>query len=303
MNEILSIISQNLLKTNDSSRLFHGRGRKWPGLEHMVIDFYSPDLLITLYKESSNEFIDELVNILNAIPNRSFENILLQKRYLSRPELIAIKGSIPNIAFAKERGSKFHLKFTDIQNIGFFLDMALGRQMLERISENKKVLNLFSYTCSLSIAALKGKAQSVVNVDMSKAALSVGESNHLLNNIDLRKTKFLPYDIMKSWNNIKKYGPYDIVVIDPPTNQGDSFKVERDYYKIVKRLNEMTSPEAVVIACLNSPYLTSQFLIELFSEHAPDFRLKEILYSAFQSMEVNPEVGLKIVVFEKKGSV
>ncbi|MDD4973230.1 MAG: class I SAM-dependent methyltransferase [Bacteriovorax sp.] len=301
MKDLQQIVIQNLLKTKESSRIFHGRGRLWAGFEHVVIDYFSPHLLITIYKEkeSEAEFIKELVQSLKEIPDLVIENILLQKRYLSRPELIAVEGSIPTIAEALERGSKFNLKFGDTQNIGFFLDMSPGREMLERISQNKKVLNLFSYTCSLSVAALKGEASGVVNIDMSKAALSVGESNHLLNKLDMNKVRFLPYDIMKSWNKIFKFGPYDIVVIDPPTNQGDSFKVERDYYKIVKRLNEMTNNEAVIMACLNSPHLTSQFLIDLFKEHAPEFKFEEIIYSAFNSMETNPEEGLKIVVFKK----
>lgn len=299
MKPLQQIVKQNLLKTKESSRLFHGRGRFLAGLEHVVIDYYSPHLLITLYKESSAEFIDELVQSLKEIPDLLVENILLQKRYLSRPELIVIEGFIPTSATALERGSRFHLKFGDTQNIGFFLDMSPGREMLERISKNKKVLNLFSYTCSLSVAALKGEAKTVVNIDMSKAALSVGESNHLLNKLDMNKVRFLSYDIMKSWNNIFKHGPYDIVVIDPPTNQGDSFKVERDYHKIVKRLNEMTSNEAVIMACLNSPHLTSQYLIDLFKEHAPEYKFQGIIYSAFSSMDVNPEEGLKIVVFKK----
>jgi 23S rRNA (cytosine1962-C5)-methyltransferase len=283
----------------DARRLFHGRGRLSPGLEHIVIDYYAPNLLITLYKEAEASVLDKLIESLKESYDLVVENILLQKRYLARPELTALVGSIPSSAIAIERGSKFNLKFGETQNIGFFLDMSPGREMLERISKNKKVLNLFSYTCSLSVAAFKGEASSVVNLDMSKAALVVGESNHQINEIDNRKAYFLSHDIMKSWSKISRLGPYDVVVIDPPTNQGDSFKVERDYYKIVKRLNEMTNIEGIVMACLNSPYLTSQFLIDLFIEHAPEFQFQEIIYSAFSSMEANPEEGLKIAIFKK----
>jgi 23S rRNA (cytosine1962-C5)-methyltransferase len=283
----------------DSRRLIHGRGKLSPGLEHIVVDYYAPHLLITLYKETEVDVVDKLIQSLKESPELSIKNILLQKRYLARPELIVLEGILPNDAIAIERGSKFHLNFGETQNIGFFLDMSPGRELLERISLNKKVLNLFSYTCSLSVAALKGGASRVVNLDMSKAALVVGENNHRLNGIEPRKVRFLSHDIMKSWGKISKLGPYDIVVIDPPTNQGDSFKVDRDYYKIVKRLNEMTNNQSTVLACLNSPYLTSQFIIDLFSEHAPEFKFQEVLYSGFSDMEANPEEGLKIVILSK----
>ncbi len=293
MENILSIIKGNFSPEGSCSRLFHGRGNLYPGLEHVVVDYYPPTLLITLYKEASPDLLSEL----SLFPA---ENILVQKRYLPRPELFALKGVVPSVAIAIEKNLKFNLKFGTSQNIGFFLDMATGRDWLLKHSQNKKVLNLFSYTCSLSVAALKGGAIGVANFDMSKAALSTGEENHRLNQIDLKKVKFLPYDIMKSWSKVAKFGPYDIVIIDPPTNQGDSFKVERDYYKIIKRMKDLTSEDAIILACLNAPHLKTDFLKDLFLEHAPEFKFQEIIPSAFHLMEKNPEEGLKICLFQKK---
>lgn len=296
MNTLSAIIRDNLSDEDRSVRLFHGRGKKFPGLEHISIDRYSNSLLITLYKETTPELFSQILEAVDCVAS---ENILIQKRYLSRPTLEALKGIIPKEEVAKENSLRFHLKFGESQNIGFFLDMYPGRSLLQSLSLNKKVLNLFSYTCSLSVAALHGGALEVTNIDMSKSALAVGEANHHLNGFG-SKARFLAYDIMNSWKKVFKHGPYDVVVIDPPTNQGDSFKVERDYYKIVKRLAEMTSRDAVVMACLNSPYLTSQFLIDLFLEHAPEFQYEKTIYSAFRAMEVNPEEGLKIVIMKRK---
>ncbi|MFA6236814.1 MAG: class I SAM-dependent methyltransferase [Bacteriovorax sp.] len=296
MNNLLSIVGGNLPADDRSVRLFHGRGKKLPGFEHVTIDFYKPTLLITLFKEVSPALMDTILQSVVEIPA---ENILIQKRFLSRPVLEVFKGSIPDFAVAIEGALKFNLKFGEFQNIGFFLDMYLGRKWLESMSANKNILNLFSYTCSLSVAAMKGGASQVVNVDMSKAALSAGAENHRLNNISLKNVKFFPYDVMNSWGRIAKPGPYDIVIIDPPTNQGDSFKVERDYYKIVKRLWDMTTDDALIMACLNSPHLKSNFFIDLFSEYAPEFEFQKVIHSAFHSMEQDAEEGLKIVVFKR----
>ena len=296
MENLFSIISKNISSDNSCSRLFHGRGNRYLDYEHIVVDFYPPVLLITLYKDKPNteEFLQEVLSF-------PAENILVQKRYLPRPEWIVLKGALPNSSIAQEGGMKFELALGTFQNIGFFLDMARGREWLLKNSKDKRVLNLFSYTCSLSVAALKGGAYEVYNFDMSKAALSVGQKNHRLNDIDQKKVKFMPFDIMKSWSKVTKPGPYDIIIIDPPTNQGDSFKVERDYYKIVKRLSEMTSENAIVLACLNSPYLKSDFLAQLFSEHASGFEFLEIIPSAFAEMEIDVEAGLKILLFKKRG--
>lgn len=279
---------------NSCKRIFHGRGGLTPGLEHVVVDSFPPTLFITLYKETNVDLLKDFLSL-------PYENILIQKRYLPRPELDVYKGNLSETPIAHELGCSYLLKFGTSQNIGLFLDMKNGREWLMNPAQtkDKRVLNLFAYTCSLSVAALKGGAEMVVNVDMAKGALSTGKENHRINEIDSHKVKFLSYDILNSWNNIARGGPYDIIVIDPPTNQGDSFKVERDYYKIVKRLNSMTHPGAIIMACLNSPYLKSDFLLKTFAEHAPEFHYKEKIDSAFSCMEADPEEGLKVLLFTK----
>lgn len=288
----LKISSIGFAMDMSARRIFHGRGGLTPGLEHVVVDSFPPTLLITLYKETD-------LSSLKSFLDLPYDNILIQKRYLQRPELEVVKGSLPQNPQAHELGCHYQLKFGTTQNIGFFLDMKPGREWLMRNAKDKRVLNLFAYTCSLSVAALKGEAEMVVNVDMAKGALAIGKENHLLNGIDSHRVKYLAYDILNSWNNIARNGPYDIVVIDPPTNQGDSFKVERDYAKILRRMNSMTNPQAELMVCLNSPYLDFSFLKNLLNEHAPEFQVTEVIQSGFHDFEAFPEKALKILICKK----
>jgi len=299
MQNLANIIQKNNTLINEECcRLFHGRGKKWSEFSHLSIDWYPPTILITTYKEISNEEKLFLVEIIKNIENLPYKNILLQKRYLKGESIEVLTGEIEENAFAVENSEKYKLNLNNPQNIGFFLDMKKGREWIRKNSQNKSVLNLFSYTCSLSVAALKGGALQVINVDMSKSSLSIGEHNHIINNVN-GKAKFISYDIMNSFANLRRKGPFDLIIIDPPTNQGDSFKVERDYHKIVRKLNEMTNQNAQVMACLNSPFLTSQFLRDVFREYAPEFILQEKVLSSFSEMEFAPESGLKILVFKK----
>lgn len=280
-------------------RLFHGRGKKWPGFEHLSIDLYPPAVLITTYKEIDDAEKASLVETLKSVPNLKFSSILLQKRYGKGEDVEVLFGEAPSETHAVEKSEKYIINLKNAKNIGFFLDMAIGREYVRNHSKDKTVLNLFSYTCSLSVSALKGGATQVVNVDMSKPSLNIGEKNHIINGIDKRSAKFLPHDIMKSFGAIARKGPYDLIIIDPPTNQGDSFKANRDYHKIIKRLHTMTAKDGIVMACLNSPHLDGQFLIDAFTEHANQFSFQEKFYSSFSEMESNPEEGLKILLFKK----
>lgn len=284
------------IPTGQAQRLFHGRGKMWPEFEHLNVDFYPPHLLITTYKELSAIEKEKLLYELSAIDSLS---ILLQKRYVKNEAIEVLKGEFPESAFAVENSEKYLLNLTTPQNIGFFLDMAIGRQWLRENSTDKRILNLFSYTCSLSVAALKGGAAHVLNMDMSQKALSVGEKNHTLNGIHRGMVSFLPHDIMKSFGALVRKGPFDIVIIDPPTNQGESFKVDRDYHKIIRRLPEFTQEGSIIMACLNSPFLGSDFLKASFAEFAPQFEFQKLMYSSFAHMEKNPEEGLKILFFKR----
>lgn len=298
MQELIEIISKQIASTKDSVRLFHGRGKKWPKYAHFSIDFFPPNILITTYKDISLDEKNALVKLLHEIPELNFESIFLQKRFNKNEEVEVLWGEFPVEAFAVEKAEKYILNLKKSQNIGFFLDMAIGRELVRKLSANRRVLNLFSYTCSLSVAALKGGAIEVVNIDMSKPSLAIGEKNHQLNELSGR-AKFIPYDVLSSFPNIKRRGPYDLVIIDPPTNQGESFKALRDYYKVIKRLDEMTEDEAFVLACLNSPYLNDTFIQDIFKEYAPNFIMLEKHYSSFSHMEINPEEGLKIFLYKK----
>lgn len=299
MQNLAEIIQKNsTLLEEECCRLVHGRGKKWEEFSHLSIDWYPPTILITTYKEISNEEKQLLVEIIKSIKNLPCKNILLQKRYLKGESVEVLIGEIEENAFAVENLEKYKLNLNNPQNIGFFLDMKNGREWIRKNSKNKSVLNLFSYTCSLSVAALKGGALEVINVDMSKSSLSVGEQNHLINNVN-GKAKFISYDIMNSFANLRRKGPFDLVIIDPPTNQGDSFKVERDYHKVIRKLSDMTKEEALVMACLNSPFLTEIFLLDVFKEHAPGFAFQEKVISSFHDMELNPEEGVKILIFKK----
>jgi 23S rRNA (cytosine1962-C5)-methyltransferase len=175
--------------------------------------------------------------------------------------------------------------------------MAPTRRWLRAVAENRRVLNLFSYTCAFSVAALAGGAKNVVNNDMSKPALDWGKKNHALNDHDLRRVSMLPHNLFKSWWKIREYGPYDIVIVDPPTNQRGSFNAEKQYGQVLKRLPEFAAPGAEIVACLNSPFLNTDFLPAQMARWCPRAALVETMPVSEDFPEQYPDRGLKIYRF------
>lgn len=278
-----------------SRRLLHGRGGFFPGWEHVAIDWFAPVLLVTFYAEKKgNE--DLLANLIeSARDNSTIAAIVVQERHLPKGPKRTIYGELPGEIFAWESALKFHLALDRNQNHGFFLDMKPGRDWVRREATGKRVLNLFAYTCSLSVAAIAGGADSMVNLDMASGALATGRKNHRLNfgRADCRRASYLAHDLFKSWGRLVRGAPYDLVIIDPPSNQGKSFRAETHYPRILRRLPELLTPDSQILACLNAPHLGESFLTGLFTGYQNEGRLP--CAPGFEDHA--PEAALKAMVF------
>lgn len=289
--------------TNEFKRLFHGRGGVYEEWKHVTIDSIDNILSLALYfempQDEENAFIDMIENYTQTSRH---DTIVLQRRYLKGAPSEIIKGSLEDDAFVVENGLKIKLNLLSNRNSGYFPDMKNGRTFIRENAKDKKVLNLFSYTCASSLAALSGGASKVINIDMSKNALSTGKANHSLNNLDPRAVSYLPYNILKSFSNIKKKGPYDLIIIDPPTFQRGSFEATRDYTKIIQRLPQIASDDCMVLACLNAPDLQSSFIIDLLKEFAPEFKFVRRLQNVEEFESADEERSLKNLLFQKESS-
>ena len=299
LEKLKEIILKNLEnKTIEIKRVFHGRGNFYDDFEYLTVDSLGDILFATFFEESKDE--EKIINILDEIALlKGFETFIVQKKYKSENLNEAIRGEIPPYAIAIENGLKYKINFFN-KNIGIFLDMKNGREYLSSICKDKNVLNLFSYTCAFSVCAINAGASKVVNVDMAKGALTTGRENHHLNNLDTKKVKFMPYDILKSWSRIKKEAPYDIIIIDPPSFQKGSFAATKDYEKIIKRLDELASENCIVLSCLNAPELDTNFIKNIFSEFAKDFVFEKRLENLDTFVAINEEKALKNLVFIKQ---
>ncbi len=282
--------------TQEFKRLFHGRGGLYPAWKHLTIDSIDSILSVALYDEEPQE--KELIDTLREfISTTRHTTMVLQRRYLKGHPSEVLVGELADDLFVVENGMKIKLNLLSNRNSGYFPDMKKGREFVRENAKDKKVLNLFSYTCAFSLAAKFGGAYQVINVDMSKGALKTGMTNHSLNALEPTGVSYLPYNILKSFKNLKCKGPYDLIIIDPPTFQRGSFEATKDYEKIIKRLSELASDDCVLLSCLNSPELESDFIINMMREWAPDFKFSHRLDNVAEFASDNEDRSLKNLVF------
>lgn len=300
IEKLKEIILENLKdKSPEMKRVFHGRGNFYDDYNYLVIDSLNDILLATLFQEIPQDIEKQIINVLEEVyKKKQFKTLILQRRYKKDNLNEVLKGIVPKDSIAIENGLKYKINFSN-QNIGIFADMKAGREYIQSICKDKNILNLFSYTCAFSVVAISAKASKVVNVDMAKGALTTGRENHHLNNLDTKKVKFMPYDILKSWSRIKKEGPYDIIIIDPPTLQKGSFEATKDYEKIIKRLEQLANEKCIVLSCLNAPEIPSVFIKDIFKEFASDFVFEKRLENPETFVVIDDEKALKNLIFKR----
>lgn len=290
-------LERRSVKLDESCRLFHGRGQCFSGFEDVLIDWFAPVVLVTLYRSRSSLWLETLVSLLREqIP--ALEAVVLQQRYLKNCPSQLLHGKLPEELLAVESGLKYQLSLNSAQNIGFFPDMAIARDYVRSHAQGKKVLNLFAYTCSFSVAAIAGNANQVVNLDMSRNSLASGKLNHQLNRLDQRNVSYLSVELFRSFSKLKKLAPFDLIICDPPGDQGQSFRAERDWPRLVKKLPSLLAHDGIVMACASSPHLSSDCLQDLFNNECPQAHLKQVLTAGEHFPERDQDKGCRVFVYQ-----
>jgi 23S rRNA (cytosine1962-C5)-methyltransferase len=292
----------------DAQRVFHGRGGLYPGCEHLALDTYPPVWVLTSFQTLAD---DELVSIHEALSARLQQlapdqplNWVFQCRLDGRTETRLMTGNVPDPHVVTENGTRFRVHVLKGQNHGLFLDMAQGRRWVrEHVSARPglKVLNLFAYTCAFSVVALQAGARQVINLDMSHGALAIGQQNHQLNGV-ASGASFLAHDIFTTWGKINRAGPYDLIIVDPPSYQKGSFVANKDYARLMRRLPDLLEVDGHALLCLNAPELGTAFLQDQMQELAPGLVFLERLTNPSVFADVSSERSLKVLAYRACGT-
>ena len=301
-NACIKAMQTEEFKRGDSIRLFHGRGGCYEDLTWVNIDFFDPIVVIVIYQKVEQDWLRELSAMLMTTissQENTLSAVLVQMRYEQQSPFEILTGQLPSSVFATREKLQFKLSFNQ-QNLGYFLDIEPARLWLKANCKGKRVLNLFSYTCAFSVIAKSAGASAIVNIDLSRRSLNIGRENHTLNQLPVEDVSFFAHDIFKSWGKLKKYGPYDIVVLDPPSFQKGSFVAKKDYHKILRRLDSLTEEGGYALVCLNDPSVEKSFFRTLCSQILEGFTFIQALPASVFVPEADSEKGLKLNLFQKK---
>ena len=196
-------------------RLIHGEGDGLPGL---IIDYYNGVAVMQTHSVGFYRIRNDIAAIVAE---------------LMKDQIVAIydksQGTIPHMSdvtginefllgtsapvTVTENGYRFVIDWTTGQKTGFFIDQRDNRQLLQKYTHGKSVLNMFGYTGGFSVYAMKNAAV-VHTVDSSLPAIGMANENIKLNYGEDKRHQAFHTDAFDYLNHIKDQ--YDLMILDPP---------------------------------------------------------------------------------------
>lgn len=170
----------------------------------------------------------------------------------------------------QENGVRFSLKTDAGFSPGLFLDQRENRLWVRKNSQQKKVLNLFSYTGGFSVNAALGGAAQVCTVDVSRKFLDWSQENFQLNKIDPAQHEFYAQDTLVFLKgSIKRQRRWDLIICDPPTfgrSRDSIWKLESDLPDLAELLLGCLEKNGQILFTCNLERKTRQEVIQLFTK-------------------------------------
>lgn len=238
-----------------------------------IIDVYKDNAII--YEKRDEEIDAEkfdhfnfIISAVKYVLNIPEEKVIIKSRKRQVGDTQYTKLEERNeLIVVKEYKSEFLVNLHDYLDTGLFLDHRPLRQIVSKSAEGKKVLNLFSYTGSISVAAAVGGASKVTSVDMSSTYQNWAKKNFEQNNIPLGNHNFIVDSALEYLEKASQR--FDIIVLDPPTfsnskGMEEDFEVEKDQLFLVKHCLRLLDPAGVLYFSNNKrKFKISQEVLEL----------------------------------------
>lgn len=214
---------QRWLPGTEALRLVFSESDGLPGL---IVDRYGAVLVmqvLTAPMERRRETIQRLLQELfspKAIWDRS--DVDARRHEGLEPRKGLLTGSPPALPLTFRDGGLTFL--ADVENghkTGFYLDQRENRRRLTswvaRLGA-PRVLNVFAYTDSFGVVALKAGAASVLALDSSNAARELALQQHALNGTaDAARQEYRLGDAFEVLRDLRtRDEAFDLVVLDPP---------------------------------------------------------------------------------------
>lgn len=223
-----------------------------------IVDIYKNTAVIYDRREEIDLSRPERAGYMTALAEAVEKTISLSKdqviikerkkqKGLSQYERVSHKDDYFTI---KEGPALLRVNVQDFLDTGLFLDHRIMRQKIFDQAKDKRILNLFCYTGSVSVFGALGGGR-VTSVDMSNTYVEWAKKNFEINHLPISKHEFIVQDALEFLED-HEMGPFfDLIFLDPPTFSNSKkmeadFEVERDQKFLVTKCLNLLAPNGVL---------------------------------------------------------
>jgi 23S rRNA (cytosine1962-C5)-methyltransferase len=238
-------------------RLVHGAGDALPGL---VVDRYGPFAVASALTPALLPLATALAHRL--VTRRDAAGVVVKHRARGAAAkgtdvVVDVAGERPPDALVVREGPwRFEVHLTAGVNVGLFGDMRGERLRLSSIAARRRVLNLFAYTGTLSVATATGGAAHVTSVDLSEGVLAWARDNAALNDVRPDRHSTVAADVRRFVAGAAAAGEvFDLVLVDPPsfsTGRDAAFAIDRDYAGLIAEAAGLVAPGGLLWLASNT---------------------------------------------------
>lgn len=271
----------------DCFRLVHGEGDYLPGL---VVDIYGKVAVMQTHSAGMYAKRKEIAEAIKTVFHGNIDAIYSKSTpigtFVGDDDYLYIKDAYTPTCpiLVKENGCKFLVDWEKGQKTGFFLDQRDNRNMVGRLSNGKRVLNLFCYTGGFSVYALSGGAQDCCSVDSSQLAIDACRKNLELNGFT-QNCDCICTDAIEYLKNVET-GKYSLMIVDPPAfakHLSAKPNALRAYRKLNAMAIEKVAPGGIVFTFSCSQVVDkNDFALAVFSAAALAKRKVRIIHRLTQ---------------------
>ncbi len=248
-------------------RLVAGEGDGLPGL---IIDVYDRTAVIKLDGGAPEAFYQPLGITEWLCQHTPINCVVLRTRERGRGGEVLF-GELPELPIEfLENGLRFTADVMQGQKTGFFLDQRDNRALVQRLSRNCRMLNLFSFNGGFSVAAGRGGATHVTSVDIAGPAIEAAQLHWSMNELPEHAHCGIVadcFDFLESASTDKQ--TWDIVVCDPPSfapNEKSRDKAIAAYGRLAHLSAKVTRPAGLLALASCSSHVDAQAFCEINAE-------------------------------------
>lgn len=210
-----------------SCRLVFGDADGIPGL---VVDRYGEVLVMQITAVAAERWRPVIIEALRALPGATCLHERSdgpdREREGLAPRHETVVGSVPETVLAVDADERYLVDVRTGHKTGFYLDQRETRVLVRRLAPGRRVLNVFAYTGSFSVAAARAGAASVTTVESSAPALDIARANAGLNGIDIGD--IIEADAFEALRRLRdRRAEFDLIILDPPKYASSASHVDK----------------------------------------------------------------------------